>query len=247
MEKTVPSLRVVIGFQDYIALVVATCGVISLFLNQMNEFWLLPSFLVLFTSVIFERKLQFFLIINSVCLFIVSKALDFNFSGISTSEILMINFTSLSSSSVVAIIGNFYIVIILIISAISSMFLTFLRKGNDKSNNLTLTYFSIFFSSLLISIILGRELAHQIAYTFIFVKDDLIISYVPLFIQTASSISVMILFFLLITSVCYFALSLNFIGAALLHKLLQKSNLHFKIQKKDYQEKKKRIKEREGL
>jgi hypothetical protein len=232
MKKNL-DLSIVIGFQDLLAISIGGIGIFMVWFISTNAYWVIPSFLVLFASVFLERKVQLFLILNSVCLYGCSRFGSPDFEGITLLDLFTFNYSQLISSNLVYAICLSYIHVVLMVSITFSIILV--RNQNKQANATTLARVIILFSSLMVAVILGREMAT---------------SEVNAILQATSTFSTIFTLFLLISSTSYLIFSTTFLATFDIHVLMRRLNVKWmkglKWNKKSQKEKSKK-KVREGL
>ena len=227
---------IVFGFQDFVAFSIGGIGILMVLFFSSSAYWLIPIFSTLFTSYFLEKRIQLFLILNSVCLYGCSQFLSLDLGSISFLDLISFNSSQLTSSNLAQAICFSYFYVILGISAVFSFIL--IRNRDNLASTSTLTHLILLFSSLIMAVILGREM---------------IISEVIIIFHAISTLSTIFVVFLLISSSTYLIFSSIFMYFFYIHSLVSHFNLKWpkffhgkkKSQEDKFEKNKKKV--REGL
>lgn len=114
-----------IGFQDYVAMMLALISFFSTaFFNPTNFGLYIVSF-TLFLSIFLEKRVQALLIVNLLAYLFLYRFFLTDVSDTSALDLLLLNYSGLTSNSFVAFVGTSFLLLIIFLSVISSACIVF--------------------------------------------------------------------------------------------------------------------------
>ena len=201
-------IRIIVGFQDYLAIALAIISLIMVSFFYPINFYLYILCLTLFFSLLLEKNIQILLFVNSlVCLFFY-QFLPILFSNMSVLDFLSLNFSKLTSNSFIIFLGLASFSLILSISIISNLHLVLKSKTQQY-----LDYFNTFSSvgfiliALSVSLVLTQDASSSVS------------SVLPAIVMNFSFLITIYLNFTLIINFYYILFTLIFLCFLVIRKI----------------------------
>ena len=196
-----------IGFQDYVAMALALVNFVSAaFFNPTNFGLYIVSF-TLFLSVFLEKRVQALLLVNSFAYLFLYRFFLTDVSDASAFDLLLLNFSRLTSNSFVVFVGTSFLLLIIFLSVISSLCLVYKLENQrllEHVNSLSSVGFVIL--AITLSLILAQDINLGENYQSIYFFASLSFSTNLCFILRVY------LLFTLITNLYYIVFSLIFLS-----------------------------------
>ncbi len=196
-----------IGFQDYVALALALVSFVSAAFFNPTNFGLYIVGFTLFLSMFLEKRVQALLLVNSFAYLFLYRFFLKDVSDASAFDLLLLNFSKLTSNSFVAFVGTSFLLLIIFLSVISSLCLVYKLENQQLLEHVTSLSSVVFvILAFTLSFILAQDINLEGNYQSIYFFASLSFSTNLCFILRVY------LLFTLITNLYYLVFSLIFLS-----------------------------------
>ena len=148
-----------IGFQDYIAIALALVSFVNAAFFNPTIFSLYIVGFTLFLSMFLEKKVQALLIVNSFAYMFLYRFYLTDVSDTSAFDLLLLNYSGLTSNSFVVFVGISFLLLIIFLSVISSVCLVYKLENQQLLEHITsLSSVGFIILAFTLSLILAQDI-----------------------------------------------------------------------------------------